>query len=403
MRERSPVAAPASALPLRRQSNPPGLATSTEPNLVLSAPGRSSKPVPKMPPRTKRKSQPVRSQRLTALGAVLVVGLTIIAFAGGRFFGGSDDGDRSDADRSVVGSAFPTPGTPPPVPTEAIPPTAPALIAFDGRAPRVCLDPGHGGDDFGFTRTPLDLLYLQEKDLVLQHAWDLEYRLQEFGFQVMMTRDSDTAVNTSDRDVNGDGKTARDDAPGTYTYRNFDELQARVDVCNTAGADLLVSMHVNGFSTAVPQGYETWYTPGRPFSEQSEEFACLAYTALKEQLTEIGYAIAITDERGCNPDTAINVDDNRREQVENFIVTGPAVRGKVPRPSEMPGAIIEALFLSNDQDANVLASPGGRNAIVTAYQQAIVQYFRENPPEDRPSPVAAAATPAAATPAEAGE
>jgi N-acetylmuramoyl-L-alanine amidase len=46
----------------------------------------------------------------------------------------------------------------------------------------------------------------------------------------------------------------------------------------------------------------------------------------------------------------------------------------------MPGAIVEALFVSNDLDAAVLATPGGRNAIVTAYEEAIVQYFTEYPP-----------------------
>ena len=46
---------------------------------------------------------------------------------------------------------------------------------------------------------------------------------------------------------------------------------------------------------------------------------------------------------------------------------------------EMPGAIVESLFISNDADAYFLASDAGHEAIVTAYEAAIVQYFNEFP------------------------
>ena len=88
--------------------------------------------------------------------------------------------------------------------------------------------------------------------LVLEQAWDLEARLQQRGYTVVMTRDTDTAVNVDGRDVNGDGRTAAHDAPGSNRNKNLDELQARINVCNAANADLLVSMHVNGYSTGGP-------------------------------------------------------------------------------------------------------------------------------------------------------
>jgi N-acetylmuramoyl-L-alanine amidase len=45
----------------------------------------------------------------------------------------------------------------------------------------------------------------------------------------------------------------------------------------------------------------------------------------------------------------------------------------------MPGALAEGLFLSNDEDEAFLTSPAAANAIVDAYEQAIVQYFTEYP------------------------
>jgi len=337
------------------------------------------KPAPKMPPRVKQPSAQVRSRPLVALGAVLVVGLTILAFAGGRVFGPGREPDTT-ATQEAAFAPFPTPRDdagailPAPIAT-------PLATPVDDGGPVVCLDPGHGGEDFGFTRDPLDPLNLDEKVLVLQHAWDLEARLKDRGYTVAMTRRTDTEGNREERDINNDGKTAQDDEPGSRYFRNLDELQARIDVCNAARADLLVSLHVNGFSTSVPLGYETWYTPGRPFSDRSEAFARLAYVELKEQLRGIGYELPVgVEERGVKPDTAVNVDDNKRQQLENFIMTGPAIPGAVPRASEMPGAIVEALFLSNDQDAYVLASAGGRWAIVTAYENAVIDYFEEFPP-----------------------
>jgi N-acetylmuramoyl-L-alanine amidase len=222
---------------------------------------------------------------------------------------------------------------------------------------------------------------MEEAVLVLEHAWDLEARLQHRGYQVVMTRQTDTALNVEGKDVNGDGRTAAHDPPRSDRNENLDELQARIDRCNEANADLLVSMHVNGYSTGKPRGYETWFTRERPFGDKNAVFATLAYAHLKEQLAVIGYVLPAEEERGVLPDTTADV-QMEHSLFRHFILTGPAVPGVVV-PSKMPGAIVEALFVSNEGDASVLASPEGRNAIVTAYENAIVEYFERYPPEAR--------------------
>jgi N-acetylmuramoyl-L-alanine amidase len=67
---------------------------------------------------------------------------------------------------------------------------------------------------------------------------------------------------------------------------------------------------------------------------------------------------------------------------DHFIITGPEIPDVIV-PSKMPGAIVEALFVSNEVDAAVLATPEGRAAIVTAYENAIVEYFEWYPPDAR--------------------
>jgi N-acetylmuramoyl-L-alanine amidase len=329
---------------------------------------------------------------LAAVGAVLLAGVVILTLAGGRLFGGGGDDPPRDAAVAapeatgipplVLGSPVPAVNVvPPPAPSVATPKAA----AFPGgRAPIVCLDPGHGGPDDGFNPILTDAAPdFTESVLVLQHAWDLEARLKLRGFDVVMTRRTDTAVNADLRDVNGDGKTARDDRPnpeadpGQSSYGNLDELQARINVCNEANADLLVSMHVNGYTTETPYGPEVWFTREREFGELSEEFAGRVYRSLKEQLIGIGYVLP-EPERGVSPDSALSV-DTEHAMLEHLVITGPAVEDKVD-PSRMPGAVVETLFISNPVDAEILASPIGREAIVTGYENAIVEYFQEHPP-----------------------
>jgi N-acetylmuramoyl-L-alanine amidase len=332
-----------------------------------------------------RQDTRVRSPGITLAGTLLILGLTVLAFAGGRLFGRVEEPSAAE----VAAEA------PPPAPTVqveaavAAPEPAQAeqtpipLPASFPRAPIICLDPGHGGPDRGFMRFFDDgSVQLQEADLVLQQARDLKARLEHHSFQVVMTRDTDTAVNEEGKDVNGDGRTAAHDPPGSDRNKTLDEIQARIDVCNNANADLLVSMHVNGYSTGTPHGYETWFTRERPFGDRNAAFATLAYEHMKEQLAKIGYVLSPDEERGVLPDTTADIQKDH-PVFQHFVITGPEIPGVIV-PSKMPGAIVEALFVSNANDAAVLSSPDGENAIVTAYENAIVEYFEEwYPPEAR--------------------
>ncbi len=339
------------------------------------------KRIPRLPAADQEKT--VRSKGMVALGTALILGLTVLAFAGGRLFGSPGD-ERPPAAEIVTTPlialgqmATPGVGDRSNVPTAQQP--APPLAADDGpRAPIVCLDPGHGGTDRGFTRGSFgSLAMVEEATLVTQQALDLQARLEAHGYTVVMTRTTDVAPNPGFSDVNGDGKTAADDVPDNRRYETLDDIQARIDICNAAHSDLLVSIHINGYTTQKPRGFETWFTRERPFGNRSATFATLAYAHLKEQLRNLGYELSAEEERGVNPDTAANV-VMEHSLFKHFIITGPDVPGSV-KASEMPGAIVEALFVSNDGDASVLVSPEGERAIVNAYENAILEYFERYP------------------------
>jgi N-acetylmuramoyl-L-alanine amidase len=330
----------------------------------------------------------MRSRGLTIVGALLITLLTILAFAGGRLFGRVEESAATVVSPEMasvstdVAEAQVTPAPPtelPAAPTATVVQTPQPLPASFGRAPVICLDPGHGGPDRGFSRyaddgSPL----LEEAPLVLDEAWQVKALLEQHSYVVVMTRDTDTAVNIDGKDINSDGRTAAHDPPGSDRNKTIDELQSRINVCNDAHADLLVSMHLNGYSTGTPHGYETWFTRERPFGDRNAVIATLIYAHLKEQFADIGYKLPPDEERGVLPDTTADV-QKEHQVFDHFIVTGPEVPGAV-KPSEMPGVIAEALFLSNERDAGVLSSPEGESAIAHAYANAVVEYFDRFPP-----------------------
>lgn len=321
--------------------------------------------------------------------SVLVLAATVIGGVGFLQFAGSNGDPPARPARVssptpttsgqvavLVFTATPTPSispTPSPPATNTPSPTPTANPAFRGRV--ICLDPGHGGSDRGFTRAANDIApAMEEAELNLEIALVLRDRLIALGFTVVMTRTSDVDVNPRGADVNGDGETqaaleTRDPAAAERAG-NIDELQARINVCNEASADLLVSMHFNGFDDPAVSGYETWFSSARPFAELNRTFARFAFDELGRAMGEAGYnAVA----RRVNDDVEANARISGAE-FDRYIITGPAQAGKIVA-SQMPGAIVEALFVSNDADAAFLATPAGRDSIVVAYERAIVRYF----------------------------
>ena len=261
---------------------------------------------------------------------------------------------------AIPAAPTPTPRPQPPTPTPV--PVAVAgvdeLYAQDGRN-IVCIDPGHGGEDLGNVRVENGRITLQEKDIVLEHSLLLAARLREKGFEVVLTRETDTEVNPSNEDVNGDGTVAPEGGPAQT--EQIDDLQARVNICNLAAADLLVSVHYNGAENKFLSGYEVWFNDEREFSGRSEAFATFMHEALEKGFADAGYEAV---DRGIG--------------IEDHVVTGPERPGELV-PSEMPGVVVEGLFLSNDDDAGFIESDIADETLVGAYEEAITRYFSVYP------------------------
>ncbi|MCD7892828.1 MAG: N-acetylmuramoyl-L-alanine amidase [Erysipelotrichaceae bacterium] len=131
----------------------------------------------------------------------------------------------------------------------------------------VIIDPGHGGDDTGYTIESLDLY---ESQINLKAAQAVSSYLKENNVEVIMTRDSDTNIET-DEDS---------------------DLAVRYQMSETYNADYFISIHVNDYDSEDSiSGYEI-YASG----EESENLA----QAILNQMDTLNYTdnLGIVDGSG---------------------------------------------------------------------------------------------------------
>lgn len=103
-----------------------------------------------------------------------------------------------------------------------------------GTSQVVVVDPGHGGTQPGAVVTTSDG-EIYEKDINLAIALFLDTMLDEAGYDVILTRDTDCYVS----------------------------LETRVEICNGSDATLFVSIHQNILENDTEtNGVETWYWDG---------------------------------------------------------------------------------------------------------------------------------------------
>jgi N-acetylmuramoyl-L-alanine amidase len=219
-----------------------------------------------------------------------------------------DNPPPADAPSSGVGMLAPS-AQPSPQPAVAVTrgPSHPNLIV---------IDPGHGGNDPGAENRQYGLI---ESHLTLSIVQRLKADLERAGWRVTLTRDGDYEVG----DPNGNDK---------------QELQARCDVANAAGARLFISVHINSSFSSGPSGLTTYYwrQDDRPFAQ------------------DVQSATAVASGAG---DAGV-----RRE---NFYVI---------HHTFMPAVLVEVAYLSNSHDAALLAQPAFLDKVAAGIAQGVKGY-----------------------------
>lgn len=241
----------------------------------------------------------------------------------------------------------------------------------------IFLDPGHGGEDPGAVFHGNGWT-VREAEVNLRVALLTADRLRDRGYAVFLSRETDDQAGGSE-DANGDGRS---------TLR--DGLQSVVDQAQAVKAGLFLSIHHNGSVNRAAGGSEVYYCADRPFAADSFRFSELVLDNVLAKLRREGYW---SYNRGVKDDSVLYTRGERRghlfvlgpvrslrprAEAADAALPGPAPTGRSfgkLRATEMPGALSEALFISNPTEAWLLAQPRIHAALADAFADAIDQYF----------------------------
>jgi N-acetylmuramoyl-L-alanine amidase len=228
----------------------------------------------------------------------------------------------------------------------------------------VFLDAGHGGPDPGAPGHTSTGQQLEERQLTLPVVLNAAQLLEANGYRVVVSRTADTAVipmTPADLDSSGE----------TSAAKHADTI-ARITCANLANAFVMVSVHFDADRSSNVTGAMTFYDPGRTFAAQNQQFATLLQTDIVSSLDATGASV---HDRGVHSSVgAGNSTSAADRSYGRLLLLGPAKPGYNDSPSQMPGALIEPLFISNSGEGTLAASQAGRQAIASGITNAVNQF-----------------------------
>ncbi|HLB52483.1 MAG TPA: N-acetylmuramoyl-L-alanine amidase [Chlamydiales bacterium] len=184
-------------------------------------------------------------------------------------------------------------------------------------APIIVLDPGHGGHDRGARG---EKPFCEEKRVSLQTARLVKKYLDQLGYRVVMTRETDAFV----------------------------PLQRRVEIARQAGSQAFVSLHFNSAKNPTAQGIEIFFHDGDEKARSSASKR-LAETVLSRLIRRTSA-------------------QSRGVKRGNFFVI---------RETKMPAILIEGGFISNPTERAQLRSLEYQEKLARGIVDGIDTYFRK--------------------------
>ena len=185
----------------------------------------------------------------------------------------------------------------------------------------IAIDAGHGGPDGGTVGTKTGVV---ESDLNLIYAKKLTKYLESLGITVVNTRSSQKGL-----------------CKGTEDDFKLVDMKNRVDIINNSNAQLLISIHMNKFSSSSENGAQVFF---KQDDTESERLA----SGIKDMLVA-------------------NFDNARK-----LVLGGDYY---ILNNSKMPGVIVECGFLSNETEEKLLQQEEYQNKMCYSIYSGIINYL----------------------------
>jgi N-acetylmuramoyl-L-alanine amidase len=306
---------------------------------------------------------------------VLLVGAALLLMAGTVAWAGLD--------RLVDSNAATTTGT-------AVDPTyfaSGACMSFaptsDDRHITVFLDAGHGGLDPGGVGTTDSGQTVEESEVNLPIELDAMADLRAHGFTVVVSRTGDTTVlKLGPQDTDGQLLSLQ----GSH-----DDVAARAVCANMARADLLVGIYADASDSPQNAGSVSIYDTDRPFSASNFRFATLLQNDVLAAMNAQGWGIpddgVVSDatEGSAAGDPSEGGLAAAAAAYDHLMLLGPAAAGYFSTASQMPGAVIEPLYLTDPFEGTLAAGSHDQAVIARGIAAAVEQYFAPAPRHATPT------------------
>lgn len=203
----------------------------------------------------------------------------------------------------------------------------------------VVLDPGHGGNDYG-AHIQVGKDWIREKDLTLTLSRELKRSLEKAGLRVMLTRDTDSYLT----------------------------LHERTQIANRLGAKFFLSLHLNSDPQNKSRGYEVYILSLTPNEEKVRNYVARENQNIPMDLPS-GVEKAIAD---------LKAESNLEDSLKWAKIISTSLQKFTPpfgRPvkmgpfyvlygANMPAALAEFGFLTNEADRIQLRSPTARAKVI---------------------------------------
>jgi len=217
----------------------------------------------------------------------------------------------------------------------------------------IVIDPGHGGKDPGAIA-----FGLKEKDIVLKVAKNLAYHLEkDMNAKVILTREHDV----------------------------FLPLEERTAIANTNDADLFISLHINAHPSPQVKGFETYFL-NLSTNDEAMRVAARENATSAHQMSDLQDILS-----DIMQNSKINESSRLAQQVHNSIASGLATppytiknMGVKQAPfyvligAGMPAILIELAFISNPDDARMLADDTFIDKMTAEISKGILEYANAN-------------------------
>ncbi len=191
----------------------------------------------------------------------------------------------------------------------------------------IIIDAGHGEPDGGAVSSN----GIKESELNLQIATKLKDELVLRGYQIIMTREDENNISGLNED-------------STIRSIKSQDINNRVNLANSSGADFMISIHMNKYEDPKYYGWQTFYSKN---SEKGQKLAECIQTGIKES-------------------TGV---ENKREALK--------IEGiKIIDKTTIPVVIVECGFLSNPDECVKLQNSDYQFKIVEGIISGVERFLK---------------------------